>query len=107
EMGPGEQTTRPSRLGEQRFTYKGHQPAYGSIRRFLDDMDLGIGDEIFCVFKNDGTFDVERLPEPSSGGLAEALRLVGADPTSSGDDARAALAAAVACDPDSGLAAIA
>lgn len=78
-FGPGEYADLPSRLGAQRFSYMGHQPLYGSIKRFVEDMDLGIGDEIFLVFGADGHFDVEQLPEVPDGKLPQALRLVGAE----------------------------
>lgn len=94
-MSPGEKVEAPSRLGPQAFSYKTHQPSYGSIRRFLEDMDLGIGDEIFCVFKSDGSFDVERLPEPPADKMAQALRLVGADLTLDVQEAIEALGAAI------------
>lgn len=94
-MSPGQYVELPSRLGNQKFSYSAPQPAYGSIRRFLEDMDLGIGDEIFLVLKGDGSFDVELLPPPATEKLAEALRLVGADMTLPLDQATAALGAAI------------
>ena len=94
-MSHGEKVEAPTRLGPQAFSYKTHQPSYGSIKRFLEDMDLGIGDEIFCVFKSDGSFDVERLPEPPADRMAQALRLVGADLTLDVQEAIEALGAAI------------
>ena len=94
-MAPGEYAELPSRLGSQKFSYKTHQPSYGSIKRFLEDMDLGIGDEIFLVFSADGTFDVERLPEIPSDKMAQALRLVGADMSLDVTGAVAALGSAI------------
>lgn len=106
-MAPGEYAELPSRLGIQRFSYKGHQPSYGSIKRFLEDMDLGIGDEIFLVFKADGSFDVEKLPEHPVGKLAQALRLVGADLNVEGPAAVAALGAAIKFASDADVVSIA
>ena len=95
KMAPGEYAELPSRLGNQKFSYKTHQPSYGSIKRFLEDMDLGIGDEIFLVFKADGTFDVETLPEIPSDKMSQALRLVGADMSLDVTGAVAALGSAI------------
>ncbi len=94
-MAPGEYAELPSRLGNQKFSYKSHQPSYGSIKRFLEDMDLGIGDEIFCAFKGDGTFDVEQIPDVPDDKMAQALRLVGADMTWGVEDAIETLGAAI------------
>ena len=90
-MSPGDHAELPSRLGPQKFSWKTHQPAYGSIKRFLEADDLGIGDDIFLVFKGDGTFDVEKLSEPPEAPLAQALRLVGADVSLQGQAAFDAL----------------
>lgn len=95
KMAPGEYAELPSRLGNQKFSYKTHQPSYGSIKRFLEDMDLGISDEIFLVFSADGTFDVELLPEIPSDKMSQALRLVGADMSLDVTGAVAALGSAI------------
>lgn len=94
-MAPGEHAELPSRLGNQKFTYKDHQPSFGSIKRFLEDMDLGVGDEIFLVFKADGIFDVELLPDVPTSKMAQALRLVGADISLDAAEAIAALGSAI------------
>jgi hypothetical protein len=106
-MAPGQYVELPSRLGNQKFSYKGHQPAYGSIKRFLEDLDLGIGDEIFLVFRGDGTFDVEQLPLEPIDKLSQVLRLVGARMSLDPSDAIAALASAIKFAPGADLASIA
>lgn len=106
-MTPGEYVQLPSRLGNQNFSYMGHQPSFGSIRRFLEDMDLGVGDEIFLVFRGDGTFDVEQLPERPIDALAQALRLVGADTSLDRTAAVVALGSAIKFAADADLTSIA
>lgn len=106
-MTPGEYVQLPSRLGNQNFSYMGHQPSFGSIKRFLEDMDLGIGDEIFLVFRGDGTFDIEQLPERPINALAQALRLIGADMSLGRTDAVAALGSAIKFASGADLASIA
>lgn len=102
-MLPGENVELASRLGAQSFSYKQHQPAYGSIKRFIEDMDLGIGDEIFLVIRSDNTFDVERLPDVPQGKLAQALRLIGADPHLAPHDAVVALGSAIKYSADADI----
>lgn len=106
-MAPGEYAELPSRLGNQKFSYKNHQPSYGSIKRFLEDMDLGIGDEIFLVFKADRTFDVEQLPDPPTDKMAQALRLVGADMSLDAVGAIAALGYAIKFAPGADIVSVA
>lgn len=106
-MAPGEYAELPSRLGNQKFSYKNHQPSYGSIKRFLEDLDLGIGDEIFLVFKADGTFDVERLPDTPTDKMAQALRLVGADMSLDVVRAIAALGSAIKFAPGADIISVA
>lgn len=106
-MAPGEYAELSSRLGPQKFSYKTHQPSFGSIKRFLQDMDLGIGDEIFLVFNEDGSFDVEKLPDLPDGRMAQALRLVGADLSLGVAGAIAALGSAIRFAPDSDVVSIA
>jgi hypothetical protein len=98
-MSPGEHAELPTRLGLQKFSWMNHQPAYGSIKRFLEADDLGIGDDIFLIFRGDGTFDVEKLPDAPEGPLKQALRLVGADMSLEGSDATDALGAAIKYPP--------
>ncbi len=105
-MSPGEHAVLPTRLGSQNFSWKNHQPAYGSIKRFLEAEDLGIGDEIFLIFRGDGTFDVEKLPDAPQAPLAQALRLVGADLSLEGQEATDALGAAIKYVPGSDLATV-
>lgn len=106
-MAPGEYTELPSWLGNQKFSYKNHQPSYGSIKRFLEDMDLGIGDEIFLVFKADGSFDVEQLPDVPTDKMAQALRLVGADMSLDVVGAIAALGSAIKFAPGADIVSVA
>lgn len=106
-MAPGEYAELPSRLGPQRFSYRTHQPSFGSIKRFLEDMGLGIGDEIFLVFRADGSFDIERLPDAPVDEMAQALRLVGADMSLGVSAAITALGSAIKFAPDADIVSIA
>ncbi|MEV6272708.1 sigma factor-like helix-turn-helix DNA-binding protein [Kribbella sp. NPDC051936] len=94
-LSPGNTAELPSRLGPQKFSWKNHQPAYGSIKRFLEADDLGIGDEVFLVFRSDGSFDVEKLPPAPEDPCGQALRLVGAETSLEGQAAIDALAGAI------------
>lgn len=106
-MSPGEYAELPTRLGSQKFSWKNHQPAYGSIKRFLEADDLGVGDDVFLIFRGDGTFDVEKLPDAPEASLPQALRLVGADVSLEGQEAIDALGAAIRYTSGSDLAAVA
>lgn len=70
-------------------------------------MDLGIGDEIFCVFRSDGTFDVEQLAAVPEDKMAQALRLIGADGTLGVEEAIEALGAAIKFASDADIVSIA
>ncbi|GAA1568577.1 hypothetical protein GCM10009742_08350 [Kribbella karoonensis] len=94
-LSQGEHTELPTRLGPQKFSWRNHQPAFGSIKRLLDADRLGVGDEIFLIFRGDGTFDVQKLPDMPEDSLSQALRLVGADMSLEGQDAIDALALAI------------
>lgn len=88
-------------LGPQTVAWTGRQPSIGTIRRFLMDGDVAAGAEIFLILLDDGGFDFERARDPIDNALADALTLVGADPTLDREDARIALARAIALPDDS------
>lgn len=92
-----------SRLGPQPFSWKHHQPTSGSIKRFLAADGVSIGEDIFLIFTEDGSFDVAVLPEIPAEPLAQALRLVGSDPSLLGSEAMSALGAAIKLPPDSDI----
>jgi hypothetical protein len=94
-LSQGEYAELPTRLGPQKFSWKNHQPSYGSIKRFLDADGLGVSDEVFMIFRGDGTFDVQKLPDVPENPVSQALRLVGADMSLEGQDAIDALAVAI------------
>lgn len=75
------------------------------IRRFLEADDIAAGAEVFLVYGDDGSFDVVPLQLEPEGRLARALWRVGADVGLTGDEAVAALAAAVGL-PDADLDAV-
>lgn len=53
-------------LGAQPVRWKGVQPGCGSIRRFLQDLNVTEGEHLFLEFRDDHTFDVVRAPTTSS-----------------------------------------
>jgi hypothetical protein len=76
------------------------QPSLGSIRRFLDEAAITPGTEVFARFGDDGTFDLEVLPDTSGlVGVDLALALIGATPTDR-SDARRQLAVALCIDSE-------
>lgn len=99
-MRYGETRFLNSDLGSQSISWTGTQPAFGTIRRFLLDRDVAIGDEVFAVIGDDGTFAVEPILPLSGEPLADALNLIGA-PRDSDADARAALTEAISLPPES------
>jgi hypothetical protein len=102
DLKRGEATTRPSRFGVQRFTWKGQQLALGSVRRFFDLEEAAIGDTYFLLFGDDGGFDLVRGNVPATAGLDRALALAGLG--LNGSEANlAALARAVGASENAGL----
>jgi hypothetical protein len=93
-------------LGPQSVSWTGNQPSFGTIRRFLVADDLAIGNEIFLVIGDDGSFRIE--PADVSGGdrLDRALRLVGATGTGTRQQPRVALATAIGLPADSPAASV-
>lgn len=98
-LDPGESLSLRSRLGPQNVSFTGIQPAVGTIRRFLEDLGSEEGDEVFLVFHDDGSFDVEEVPPLSTQPLERALQLVGRASTLQGADALRALASAIKYPP--------
>ena len=58
-VGPGNPLKLPSRLGPQSLMWVSVQARVGTIKRFVSDLGLALGDEIFLEFSPDG-FDVAR-----------------------------------------------
>jgi len=91
-----------SRLGSHSIRWTGLQPSSGTIKRFLDAMDLREGQVIFLEFLPDGRFDI-RATRPGADDLdpqGRALALTGASPTSDVDEQRRLLADAVGLPAD-------
>lgn len=100
EMEFGASRTMPSRLGEQSFYWTGAQPSYGTIRRFLEDLEAQVGDEVFLIFSDDGTFDVETVADSNGDPLHDSLALIGAPRSLSPEVASLVFAAAIESDYD-------
>ena len=99
-LEPGESRSLPCPSGAQSIYWTGIQPSLGSIRRFLDAAAIPPGAEVFARFGDDGTFDLEVLPDTSGLiGIDLALALIGATPTDH-SDARRQLAVALCLDSE-------
>ena len=68
----------PSVLGDQAVYWTGAQPTFGTLRRFIENLNADEGDQIFLLFRDDGSFGVERVPQLTGNPIADALALVGA-----------------------------
>lgn len=73
----GESVSRPCRLGDQRFAWNGSQLTIGSIKRFVDQDGLVVGDTCFAVFGDSGGFDLIKVIVPSEPGRLRASALAG------------------------------
>ncbi|MEO3781756.1 sigma factor-like helix-turn-helix DNA-binding protein [Actinocorallia sp. B10E7] len=88
-----------SPLGPQTVSWKGTQPMFGTIRKFLKDDDIATDTEAFLVIGDDGTFTFEAMPEPTGDALADALGLIGV-PVATLRENRAALCMAIGLSED-------
>lgn len=76
-VGPGSPVQLPSRLGTQSLMWVSVQARVGTIKRFVTDLGLSLGDPIFLEFAPDG-FDVKRQVSASSSETsAQILALLG------------------------------
>lgn len=69
---PGREVALSSRLGTQVVRWTGASPHLGSVRRFLEDLGVDEGNEMFLEFHPGGRFDV--LPLRTVADNAEPLR---------------------------------
>ncbi|ORI21122.1 sigma factor-like helix-turn-helix DNA-binding protein [Rhodococcus sp. 1168] len=75
----GETVELASRLGEQAIRWTGAQPTIGSIRRFLAELPVKVGDSVYLDFAASREFDVAAaaaVPEDADP-LRRALSLIG------------------------------
>ncbi len=105
-LSEGQVQQLDSPLGPQSVAWTGIQPSFGTIRRFLMDLDVAAGTEAFLVIRDDQTFSFEQAPDLVDDPLVDALTLVGAKPTSDPKKARAALAAAIELPQDAPVSSI-
>ncbi|WP_172657686.1 sigma factor-like helix-turn-helix DNA-binding protein [Demequina rhizosphaerae] len=82
DIGQGESIELQSALGPQAIRWTGLQPSFGTIRRFLIELDIAVGTEVFLVISDDRTFGMELVREETGDPIANALALVGAPPES-------------------------
>ncbi|SNS38546.1 hypothetical protein [Rhodococcoides kyotonense] len=82
-VGPGTPRSFDSRLGPQSVIWVSVQARSGTIKRFVDDMGLIDGEDIFLEFGDDASFDVVRAENTRSASPSNILGLVGRR----GDDA--------------------
>lgn len=81
DVGPGATREFASRLGPQSVIWVSVQARSGTIKRFVDSMDLHVGEDIFLEF-GDGTFDVRRAETGVSHPLRAVVAAIGIDPDS-------------------------
>ncbi|MGC3859894.1 sigma factor-like helix-turn-helix DNA-binding protein [Micromonospora chersina] len=93
----GEVVELDSDLGTQSIRWTGLQPASGTIKRFLDQLQAREGQNAFLEFKPYGRFSltVREPVAPGTDPLTQALELVGAADTRDVEAAKATLATAV------------
>ncbi|MFG1895648.1 sigma factor-like helix-turn-helix DNA-binding protein [Micromonospora zamorensis] len=93
----GEVVELDSELGTQSIRWTGLQPASGTIKRFLDQLQAREGQNAFLEFMPYGSFGLTvRDPiAPGADPLTQALELVGAADTNDVEAAKTALATAV------------
>ncbi|MBY6706209.1 hypothetical protein HQ308_05285 [Rhodococcus sp. BP-241] len=72
----GMSTELHSRLGAQAIRWKGVQPGCGSIRRFLQDLNVVEGERLFLELHDEGMFDIVRAPSLPMNGNPIAAALV-------------------------------
>ena len=80
-LRPGDTLQLESRLGSQAMRWNAPQPSLGTIRRFLLDLGVEAGQEVFLVVGSSG-FDVEVFPSDRQDPLRRALVLTGSPPDS-------------------------
>ncbi|OZF08442.1 hypothetical protein CH300_03620 [Rhodococcus sp. 15-1154-1] len=86
-VGPGRPREFSSRLGPQSVIWVSVQARSGTIKRFVEDMSLTDGDDVFLEF-DDGHFDVTRVGPVSSNYSASIYAMVGRRaPTRASDSA--------------------
>ncbi|OAK54563.1 hypothetical protein [Rhodococcoides kyotonense] len=85
-VGPGTPRSFDSRLGGQSVMWVSVQARSGTIKRFVDDLDLTEGEEIFLEFGDDGTFDVVRADLPHTDPATRILGLIGRRARDAADD---------------------
>ena len=66
-----------TRKGTQRVGWNSAQLALGSIKRFVDDDGLRLGDTCFAIFGDDQSFDLVQVSIPDQIGRSRALALAG------------------------------
>lgn len=103
DLQPGESVHLSSDLGPQSVTWTGIQPQFGTLRRFLLDQDVAIGTEAFLVINDDRTFSMKLARDLVDDPVSDALALVGANPSSTAEEAYESLCRAIESAPLSGL----
>jgi hypothetical protein len=88
-----------SRLGEQPIRWTGPQPSCGTIKRFLNVLEVQEGSVVFLEFGPNRSFDVTTVPSSGGGPLAKAVSLTGAYAVDT-DNSVAVLAEAVGLPSD-------
>lgn len=78
-VGPAAPREFSSRLGTQSVIWVSVQARCGTIKRFVEDMDLTDGDDVFLRFE-DGVFDIERVSVAAATPMRSLVLQVGRSP---------------------------
>ena len=79
-IGPGSPVTLETELGTQAFTWASVQARSGSIKRFIDELELEPGTPVFLDF-GPHTFAVRRAEHATASSAADILTRIGRRPT--------------------------
>jgi hypothetical protein len=94
-LNQGEATQLACAYDPQSFTWRGTQPAIGSIRRILTAKDVELDAEVFLALTDDRQFDIRPVEPLTGDDLKDALALTGATDRALSVGPRVALAEAI------------
>lgn len=77
-MQSGDKVQLDSRVGVQSINWTTPQPTFGTVRRYLVDLDVDTDSEMFFIVNDNREFDVEVVEDMTGDALSDALLLVGA-----------------------------
>lgn len=99
-MQSGDKVQLDSRAGEQSINWTTPQPTFGTVRRYLTDLDVDTDSEMFFIVDDNREFDVEVVEDMTGDALSDALLLVGAPADLDADSALETLTACLTLPAD-------